>query len=97
MNEMKSFDYYTVVVRKDSIDTTDMDSEKVMMDLDRGKYFVLNDVASDIWENISKPTTIKSITNELMKKYDVDEVQCFESTIEFLTRLKNEELIIISE
>lgn len=93
MRSITNFDYYTMIVRKSGIDTTDMDSDKVMMDLEKGRYYVLNDVASQIWETIAKPNSIKNIIDVLMKNYDVNEKQCFDRTVEFLTKLQNEELI----
>lgn len=96
MINKEKFNYDTIVTSKKGIDTTDMDHDKVMMDLDRGNYYVLNEVAGDIWETISEPISIKNIINILMSRYNVNEKQCLDCTIEFLARLKDEELIIVT-
>ena len=41
-----------VVSRRNDIDTTDLNGEIVMMDLEKGRYFSLNGVGSRIWEII---------------------------------------------
>lgn len=95
MSKKNIFNYDSVIIRKEGIDTTDLDGDKVMMDIDNGKYYVLNEVANDIWESIVQPKSVKDIVNLLTCKYDVDEKNCLDCTREFLGKLKNEELIIV--
>ena len=38
----------SIVSYRQDIDTTDIDGDKVMMDLEKGQYFALNSVASRI-------------------------------------------------
>lgn len=85
----------TVVVQKEGIDVTDINGEKAMMDLEKGKYFVLNDVGSSIWDIIKAPCSIEEIVLHLMKEYDVEASTCEKSTLNFLERLNNAELITI--
>lgn len=85
----------TIVLQRTSIDTTDIDGEKAMMDMEKGKYFMLDGVGSRIWEIISKPCSVKEIVLDLMNEYDVDKVTCEQSTLEFISKLNNAELISI--
>lgn len=84
---------FDVVSRKKGIDDTNIDDEKVMMDMDKGEYYVLNEVASKIWDMIDKPLSIKDIVDVLLEEYDVDRKVCNESVIQFLVRLNNVGLI----
>jgi Coenzyme PQQ synthesis protein D (PqqD). len=84
---------FDVVSRKKGIDDTNIDDEKVMMDMDKGEYYVLNEVASKIWDMIDKPLCIKDIVDVLLEEYDVDCKVCNESVIQFLVRLNNVGLI----
>ena len=43
----------TIINKNLEIDDTDLDGEKVMMNLERGEYFMMNEVGSRIWEIIS--------------------------------------------
>ena len=86
----------SVILRNESIDDTDLDGEKVMMDLDKGQYFMMNEVGSRIWEIISEPINVKCIVDTLRSEYEVDEETCKDTVIEFLGRLDYADLISIS-
>ena len=84
----------TIINKNLEIDDTDLDGEKVMMNLDKGEYFMMNEVGSRIWEIISEP--IRRIIDTLCSEYEVDEEICKDTVVEFLGRLNNAELISIS-
>lgn len=67
-----------------------------MMNLDKGEYFMMNEVGSRIWEIISEPINVKEIINTLRNEYEVDEETCKDTVIEFLGRLDNADLISIN-
>lgn len=86
----------TIINKNLEIDDTDLDGEKVMMNLDKGEYFMMNEVGSRIWEIISEPVNVKGIIDTLRSEYEVDEEICKDTVVEFLGRLNNAELISIS-
>ena len=86
----------TIINKNLEIDDTDLDGEKVMMNLDKGEYFMMNEVGSRIWEIISEPVNVKGIIETLRSEYEVDEETCKDTVVEFLGRLNNAELISIS-
>ena len=79
--------------KNEEIDDTDLDGEKVMMNLDKGQYFMMNEVGSRIWELIEGNTSIVNIIETLTNEYQVDEETCENTVMEFLGRLKDAELI----
>ena len=83
----------SVITKNTEIDDTDLDGEKVMMNLDKGQYFMMNEVGSRIWELIEGNTPIVNIIEALTNEYDVDEETCENTVMEFLGRLKNADLI----
>ena len=86
----------TIINKNLEIEDTDLDGEKVMMNLEKGEYFMMNEVGSRIWEIISKPINVKDIIETLRSEYEVDEETCKDTVIEFLGRLNNADLISIS-
>lgn len=86
----------SVIVQKRGLDSTDLDDEVVMMDIDRGKYYNFNAVGSRIWEIIEKPISVKEVVGELLKEFDIDEKKCEASVLNFVNRLKDDELITIA-
>lgn len=86
----------TIINKNLEIDDTDLDGEKVMMNLDKGEYFMMNEVGSIIWEIISEPINVRRIIDTLRSEYEVDEETCKDTVVEFLGRLNNADLISIS-
>ena len=83
----------SIVSYREDIDTTDIDEDKVMMDLEKGQYFALNSVGSRIWEEIQSPVKISELVNILLSEYDVDRETCEKSVMEFIEGLDNAGLL----
>ncbi|MDX2360019.1 MAG: PqqD family peptide modification chaperone [Crocinitomicaceae bacterium] len=71
--------------------------ELVMIDIDLGKYFSLNPVASEIWEIIETPKGCEEIVAELMEIYEIEKDACSTQVKSFLQELKGMKLISIVE
>ena len=84
-----------VVSRRNDIDTTDLNGEIVMMDLEKGRYFSLNGVGSRIWEIIESPIEINKIVDCLLEEYDVNRNECEENVLEFLGKLDDANIISV--
>ena len=85
----------TVVERNHEIDASDLDGEKVMMDLEKGQYFMLNGVGGDIWDLIEKPMSVQGIIKELMKQYEVSQEECESTVKDFLHNMHHANLVMI--
>lgn len=68
--------------------------ELVMMDLDQGKYFSLNPVASRIWDLLEKPLKINELCGFLMDEYEVDSAQCRREVEEHLEEMVSLGLVL---
>lgn len=78
------------------IDVTDMAGDKVMIDFESGKYFLLRGTAVDIWDNIQSETTVGDLVNKLLSIYDVDEETCLLGTEKFLAQLEKANFISLT-
>ena len=77
---------------------SDMDGEKVMLNIAKGKYYNLGEVGGAIWDIISKPTEVNEIVSTLLTQYEVENKSCESEVVAFLNTLINEGLIrIINE
>jgi len=85
-----------IVAQKIGLDSTDMNGEIVMMDINKGKYYGFNIVGSRIWELIEKPLEVKKIISILLKEFTVDEPTCENSVMTFLNRLYHDDIISIN-
>lgn len=74
-----------------------LDDGLVMMDIEKGKYFSLNPVATRIWELLEQPKELNDLCNILMDEYDVESEQCESETRACLKKLAEIGLVIESE
>ena len=70
------------------LEVTDLSGEKVMIDFDTGKYFMLKGAANEIWDVLKEGITVGEIVAALRQLYDVEEDVCQESVISFLNQLE---------
>ncbi|MFE4121375.1 lasso peptide biosynthesis PqqD family chaperone [Priestia sp. YIM B13486] len=82
-----------VVIQSEGNIVSDMGNEKVMLNIENGKYYNLGEIGGDIWESISKPTQVNELVNHILKKYDVQTDKCEEEVISFLDNMYQENLI----
>ena len=78
------------------IDVTDIAGDKVMIDFETGKYYMLKGTAVDIWYNIQTEITVGELLERLLNIYDVDESTCFKGVEEFLNQLESAKFISLS-
>ncbi|MCU0458724.1 MAG: PqqD family peptide modification chaperone [Bacteroidales bacterium] len=71
--------------------------ELVMMDIDQGKYFSLNPVATRIWDLLEKPLTIDELCLILMSEYNVEPERCRLDVNEYLSVMVRMGLVQNSE
>jgi hypothetical protein len=62
----------TVISRSPSVLTAEVDGEVVMLSIERGHYFGLDDIGSDIWKRIDPPCSFAELVDRLAADYDAD-------------------------
>ncbi len=64
----------TVISRSPSVLTAEVEGEIVMMSIEQGRYFGLDDIGSDIWKRIDPPCSFAALIDGLVADYDADRV-----------------------
>jgi hypothetical protein len=62
----------TIVSRSPSVVTAEIDGEVVMMSIEQGQYFGLDDIGSDIWKRLEPPCAFADLIERLAADYDAD-------------------------
>lgn len=78
----------TTIKIKKNLNVTDLSGEKVMVDFETGKYFMIKGVGNDIWDMLQEEITPAEIIEKLLGEYDVSKDECERSVMEFLGRLE---------
>ena len=95
MNETKQISLQNMVAQIPGNIVSDMGGEKVMMNIDNGKYYNLGEIGGDIWTLIEKSISIQEVVEALLTEYQVEREDCVEQVLTFLQQLYNEKLINI--
>ncbi|WP_423409222.1 lasso peptide biosynthesis PqqD family chaperone [Heyndrickxia sp. MSNUG] len=74
---------------------SDMDGEKVMLNIDNGNYYNLGEMGGVIWEMIKEPNSVDNLINELLLEYEVEKKDCENQVISFINKLYSEGLISV--
>ena len=68
--------HMTKYIRNSKTISGRLHDELVMMDLDQGKYFSLNPVATRIWDLLEQPVALEELCRLLMDEYEVNYDHC---------------------
>lgn len=86
-----------VIARVETIVATDMDGETIMMSVETGQYFHLDDIATTVWTEIEQPRNIDHIVSHLRKIYDVKADECRSDTLELIAKLRDLNVLRVIE
>lgn len=79
--------------RSDSVLQSNLGEKSVMMDLDAGLYFGLNNVASRIWNLLEQPQTVSQLVEQLVAEYEIDPAECEQKVLAFANDLIAKKLV----
>ncbi len=85
----------TVISQIEEIVASDIDGETVMMSVENGKYYGLDDIGSRIWELIERPVKVSDLNNTLIERYDIDRETCERDVLKFLNGLDDDRILAV--
>jgi hypothetical protein len=86
----------TIYLRNNETISGRLHDELVMMDIQKGKYFSLNQVATEIWDMLEQPLSLEEICTSLTNSYEIDPVQCRKEVETHLSEMQKLGLIVIN-
>ncbi len=69
--------------------------EMVMMDIEQGKYFSLNNIATRVWDLLEEPMTLDELCGHLADEYEVEMPKCRAEVEELLKEMERLGLVEI--
>lgn len=67
--------------------------ETVLLDLDSGVYYTLDEIGSRIWELAAEARTLAEVSQSLIDEYDVDAATAERDVLEFASELEGRGLM----
>ena len=86
-----------VVVAKNQVSSEFPDNEIVVMDVNEGAYYVLNEVGARVWTMIQTPKQVGELVAALTEEYDVPADLCAQEVLELLADLASRKLIEVQD
>lgn len=86
----------SVISKKEDAVMAELDGKVVIMSIENGQYYALDEIGTDIWKSIEGSIAVKSIVEQLVQEYKVSEERCIEDLIAFLQSIESKGLIKIA-
>jgi hypothetical protein len=83
----------SLVTRHPDLIAAEADGEVLMLDVESGNYFGLNEVASFVWLQLETPLTVAELCDRVQSEFEVDETRCLADLIAHLTAMVAEGLV----
>jgi hypothetical protein len=83
----------TMISRSPSVVTAEVDGEIVMMSIEQGRYFGLDDIGSDIWKRIEPPCSFATLIDGLAAAYEADRATIAADVQNLLGRMAEQDVV----
>jgi hypothetical protein len=73
--------------------STVVDGKAVLMSVDNGKYYNMDEIGSRIWALIETPASVSAVCDQLTKEFEVERATCEQDVLSLLESLLKQDLI----
>lgn len=87
----------SIVAQSEGQVSTEIDEETVLMSIEKGSYYSMNNNLSCVWALIIIPIKVSGLIDKLQEMYDVSRDICEKDVLKVLAELTKENLITITE
>jgi hypothetical protein len=83
----------TIVQRRRDALAAEVGGELVLMSVEHGKYYGLDDVGSDVWRRIEQPIAVEQLCAELAREYRGDPSAIERDVVALLEKFAGQDLL----
>ena len=85
----------TIIVVAEGLASADLDGEAVLLDIDAGTYYGLNEVGARIMKLVKEPKSVDYLIDTMLQEYEVEAKQLERDLTAFLQEMADRQLIRI--
>ena len=85
-----------VVAAKEQV-SADLAGEAVILNMESGTYYSLNEVGARVWGLVGEPRTVDEIRDTILEEYEVEADHCERDVVALLEQLADAGLVEIRE
>ncbi len=93
MTDQGQLNAAAVIAQGEGQVSTVVDGKAVLMSVDNGKYYNLDDIGTQIWALIETPTTVGAVCDQLTDEFEVERATCEADVLDLLKKLLENDLI----
>lgn len=86
----------SLISRNSSVLAAEVDGEIVMMSIEEGRYFGLDDIGSDIWRRIDQPCSFGELIDRLAADYEAERETIAADVRALLLRMAEHDIVRLS-
>lgn len=87
----------TTIIRSPDQVSGDLDGKVVLLSIENGEYYNMNEVGSRIWALLEQPQTVAALIDRLLTEFEIDRSTCEKETMTFLEQLQKDRLLVIEK
>jgi hypothetical protein len=93
MSDRPTLTSQSIVVRSPDQVSGDLDGKVVLLSIENGEYYNMNEVGSRIWALLEKPMTVAELVDHLTDEFEITAEVCQQQAIAFLEQLNKDKLL----
>jgi hypothetical protein len=93
MSESAPLQIDTVIGQGKELLSCEVDGEMVLMSIESGQYYYLNQIGNVIWSLLATPQPVAALCDALVAAYEVERAQCEQQVLAFLEDMRQDNLI----
>ena len=86
----------TLITRNTGLLAAAVHDETVMMDIESGRYYGLDDIGSAIWQRLEAPCQFGTLIDSLVADYDADRAVIAEDVRKLLSIMAEHKVVVLS-
>ncbi|MBI1299807.1 lasso peptide biosynthesis PqqD family chaperone [bacterium] len=90
---MQNITLESVIHRSSDVMASHIDEDLVMMNIDRGQYYALDEIGADIWARLEEPTQVQDLCHQLQRQYRVNPMTCEADVLALLNDMYENDLL----
>jgi coenzyme PQQ synthesis protein D (PqqD) len=86
----------TLITRRSGLLAAAVREETIMMDIESGQYYGLDDIGSEIWQRLESPRKFGDLIDGLVTEYDADRSVIAEDVRKLLSIMAEHKVVTLS-
>ncbi len=86
-------DTHTTVIATEDHVSSDLAGETVILNMQDGTYYGLNETGTRVWELLGEPRSVEELQHVLLDEYDVSPEQCMDDLLAMLRDMEKHDLV----